>query len=247
MTNEKTTFSDFLRNIKLFLLDLLKTPFTASPSEFLSKRGFTRGRLITLLLRKDIIKRKEKVVVSTTDSGEKKVVHNLKYCIIRKNFERKVKRIYIQFFESNLPERNTEVLSEDGEGACYGATSASACNNSAPIMPMSSELISRPSILFTRVKKDKNEIDPTEINGKTLNVERKRNFHFTEEQIKKIKKRIVNEMEGGSTTTSTVGSETLRGDLGFDSPKAISLDTKDPSITKDGRSPKQDIKSLFYK
>ena len=58
-------------------------------------------------------------------------------------------------------------------------------------------------------------------------------------------------MDGGATTTFSVGSETTRGDIGYDSPRAISIKgkngKKDPSLTKDGRSPKQDMESLFGK
>jgi len=238
---EEVTFYSFYTNIRIFLSKLLKKPFDAEPSKMLKDNGFTKTRLINLLLKKGVITRNEKVVVIDTDDNKKRVEHQLKYSVLRANFERKIKRIYIQFFEKNLPPKN---INEDGVG---GATSAACCNNSAPIMPLGSDVLTRPAIGVGKAGKIINNIDPTKINGKTINeCKNMKKFIFTEEQIKEFTKRMIKE-EGGATTTVSVGAETTRGDIGYDSPKAISINKKDPSLTKDGRSPKKDLESLYRK
>jgi hypothetical protein len=238
---EEVTFYSFYTNIRIFLSNLLKKPFDAEPSKMLKDNGFTKTRLINLLLKKGVITRNEKVVVIDTDDNKKRVEHQLKYSVLRANFERKIKRIYIQFFEKNLPPKN---INEDGVG---GATSAACCNNSAPIMPLGSDVLTRPAIGVGKAGKIINNIDPTKINGKTINeCKNMKKFIFTEEQIKEFTKRMIKE-EGGATTTVSVGAETTRGDIGYDSPKAISINKKDPSLTKDGRSPKKDLESLYRK
>lgn len=214
---EETTFHAFYLNIRIFLSDLLKKPFNAEPSKYLKDRGFTKTRLINLLLKKGIITRNEKVVVNG-DTDKKKVEHQIKYSVKRNNFERNLKRIHTQFFEKNLPEK----INEDGCcGMLGGATSADNCNNSAPITPIGTQIINRPSILVGKSGKKNNNIDPTEIKGKIINegyMKNSKNFYFTEEQVNKFKKIMQEKMVNEVTTTSTVGSSTSIGSLGYAAP-----------------------------
>lgn len=85
--------------------------------------------------------------------------------------------------------------------------------------------------------------------------------YVTEEQLKKYMSSLLNKKNmysflneegegavgGGATTTFSVGANTSRGDIGYDSPKAIAVNKKDPSLTKNGRSPKNDLESLYKK
>lgn len=112
--DEETTFYAFYSNIRAFLSSLLKNPLSAEPSEYLKKRGFTKARLIKLLLLKDVISKKENIVIIPDDNGKKHAEHQTKFGVKRENFERKIKRIYIQFFEKNLPEPK-KILTENEE------------------------------------------------------------------------------------------------------------------------------------
>ena len=75
--------------------------------------------------------------------------------------------------------------------------------------------------------------------------------YVTEEQLKKYMSSLLNEegegAVGGGTSTFSVGANTSRGDIGYNSPKAIAVNKKDPSLTKNGRSPKNDLESLYKK
>ena len=66
-------------------------------------------------------------------------------------------------------------------------------------------------------KKKKNEPKPENILGKTITAEGKKGkrIFITEEQYERILKE---EGLGGATTTTSVGSETTRGDMGYDVP-----------------------------
>lgn len=220
---DETTFHAFYYNIRIFLSSLLKKPFDTKPSDYLIDRGFTKNRIINLLLKRGIISRNEKVVVIDKEDGKKKVEHQLKYSVKRDNFERNIKRIHTQFFEKNLPEK----INEDGVG---GATSAACCNNSAPIMPLGSDVLTRPAIGVGKAGKIINNIDPTEINGKTINecdMKNNKNFYFTEEQVNKFKKMMEEQMVNEVTATSTVGASTSRGDIGYDAPGFDTSGNKD--------------------
>lgn len=76
----------------------------------------------------------------------------------------------------------------------------------------------REPLLATKQKKDKDYVDPTKILGKTINEEKKmKKITFTKKQVDYIL-----EAQGVSldeaTTTSSVGAETTRGDIGYDAP-----------------------------
>lgn len=84
--------------------------------------------------------------------------------------------------------------------------------------------------------------------------------YVTEEQLKKYMSSLLNKKNmysflneegegavGGGTSTFSVAANTSRGDIGYDSPKAMDINKTDPTLTKDGRSPKNDLKSLYKK
>jgi hypothetical protein len=82
----ETTFYAFQSNLRYFLSQLLKDPINCKVGDFFKERNFSKKKLINILIKRDVIKRHEKI-----DDEEN---YNVKYNIIRKNFERKLKRIY---------------------------------------------------------------------------------------------------------------------------------------------------------
>lgn len=105
----ETTFYAFQSNLRYFLSQLLKDPINCKVGDFFKERDFSKKKLINILLKRDVIKRHEKI-----DDEEN---YNVKYNIIRKNFERKLKRIYNKYFET--PE--TEIDEATVCGASSGA------------------------------------------------------------------------------------------------------------------------------
>lgn len=93
----ETTFYAFQSNIRYFLSQLLKSPIECKPNDYLIDLGFTKKKLINILLKRDVITRHEKI----DDKDENNINYNVKYKVIRKNFERKLKRIYNKYVEKN--------------------------------------------------------------------------------------------------------------------------------------------------
>ena len=108
----ETTFYAFQSNIRYFLNQLLKNPIDCKPNDFLTDRGFSKKKLINILLKRDVITRHEKI----DDKDENNITYNVTYKVKRKNFERKLKRIYNKYFEKN--ENNKEEVDE--ATACGG-------------------------------------------------------------------------------------------------------------------------------
>lgn len=124
--SEEVTYYNFLSHIKSFLKDLLVNPATAKPSAILLSKGLNRNRLIDVMLKRGIITRDE----SINDDDEP--TYTVKYNIPKKNFDKKIKRLYSKFFEVNIP--SSQKINEDGEG---GVTNASSSGQfSQPVFPI---------------------------------------------------------------------------------------------------------------
>lgn len=121
----ETTFYAFKSNIRSFLSSLLKDPISAQPSKFLKERGFSKKKLINILLKRDVLVRHEKI--DDKDRENNNINYVVKYNVIRKNFERKLKRMYIKYFEKN---EDTEI----DESTTCGASSGAFITPIAPII-----------------------------------------------------------------------------------------------------------------
>ena len=124
----------FNNNIKKFLSDLLADPVNAKPGFLLMRNGLTRSRLLRLMMSVGMIERDEKISDTDENGQPKTATMMVKFRIPKKNFDRKLRKLWIRLFERNLPEKkyNTE-LNEEGEGA----TSAVASGQfSQPLFPM---------------------------------------------------------------------------------------------------------------
>ena len=98
------TYYSFLSNVKSFLKDLLNNPSTAKPSMELMAKGFNRSKLLSYLVNKGIITKDEKIVDEDENGNPQTAVMNGKYKVPKKDFDKKMKKLYIGLFEKNLPE-----------------------------------------------------------------------------------------------------------------------------------------------
>lgn len=126
--DKKMTFFSFESNIKNFLSELLKNPIDAKLTPFLIKNGLSRKNIIDILLKRGVLEKTEKIVDVLDDNGVNKDIFSLKYNVIRKDFDRKLKKIYYKLFEKNVPTVEKDVIeaatpigivkniTEDGEG-----------------------------------------------------------------------------------------------------------------------------------
>lgn len=112
----ETTFYAFRSNVRSFLSSLLKDPINAKVSDFLKERGFTKQKLINILLKRDVLRRREKIDDKDKENGN--INYVVKFNVVRDNFERKLKRIYNKYFEKN---EEREIDEATACGAASGA------------------------------------------------------------------------------------------------------------------------------
>ena len=108
----------FNNNIRKFLSDLLADPVNAKPGFLLMRNGLTRSRLIRLMLSIGMIERDEKISDTDENGQPKTATMMVKFKIPKKNFNRKLRKLWIRLFERNLPEKKHNMeINEEGEGA----------------------------------------------------------------------------------------------------------------------------------
>ena len=124
--------------MRRFISMLLQDPVNAQVPYIFSQRNFTRSSLLNYLLSgKDPILIRDQKICDTDENGEPKTATmKVKFRCPKKNFDRKLEKLYMRMFEKNLPPRKvkepeiTVVLSEDdvdeatgcgGSGAAGGA------------------------------------------------------------------------------------------------------------------------------
>ena len=187
----------FNSNIRYFLHQLMSDPVNAQPTFALKENGLTRAKLLYYLKKFNVIERhdrvsdkdengeyKDKATMKVSFTIKGKIDDEEEYRVPRNNFDRKIEKMRRYIFEKNLPKREFRKLPVraqelDEEGG--GATSASACNASAPVQPIFGKPISR-----TIYEGENQESKPRP----------GRNFVISEEQLEKIKE---------ATATTTVG------------------------------------------
>lgn len=111
---QETTFYRFLSEVRAFLCKLIKDPIKAEPGKYLKDRNFNKTKLINSLIRRDVLERHEKILDST-NSEEKEAKYVVKYKVRKKDFERRIYKIYIQYFEKNEPEKVNESVFKNEE------------------------------------------------------------------------------------------------------------------------------------
>lgn len=201
---QETTYYRFLSEVRAFLSKLMKDPIRAKVSAYLKDRDITRTKLIKELMNRGVLVRNEKIL-TPDKTGEKDVKYSVKYNVVKKNFETKVKRIYTKFFEKNEPEKVNEC---DGGGDCGGEALGGTSSFSVGADTTRGDVgydtvlgrLARPGYNSNR-KKKKSDND---ILGKTIQAEKKmpKRIFITEEQFRKL----IGEEAAGVTATSTVGS-----------------------------------------
>jgi hypothetical protein len=218
MASKEVTYYQFSSHIQNFLSKLKNKPTQAKPSKFLEDNEFTKEKLIRILIKRNILKRKESIK-DPTNSEEKTAKYYVKYTIIRDGFEDKMKKFYKDYF-------GKEVLTECDCGSCTGGAEGGGATNADFVggqytVPFGG-VQHRKSYLSTR-KKNKKEPKPENILGKEISENmKKRKIKLTESQMNYIlNKQGLDE----STTTFSVGAETTRGDMGYDAPAFIDKET----------------------
>ena len=123
--NDDITFFGFLSHIKAFIKKLLTSPLDADIDEYLKRNGIDKKDLLEKMLERNILEKETKI--EECDGKDKFVVV---YKVPKKNFERKIRRLYSSIFEINEISES-ETLSEDGATSCGSAMQGGGLNPDA--------------------------------------------------------------------------------------------------------------------
>ena len=118
----EVTFKRFSDEVKDFISGLLDSPTEDKElSKFFPAHGIDRKGLLGKLLDRCIVKKKETFKEEPDENGKKRSMHYIKYTVPRKDFERKMDRLFKELFECKVNEC-------DCGGAMGGGVSAGATN-----------------------------------------------------------------------------------------------------------------------
>ena len=133
---DEITVYEFMSHTQDYIRKLLIKPSIAIPDEFLLSFGLTGSVLLKSLLDSGIIERRERIISPKAPEDGNKDRFAIKYSVNRENYNENMRRLYRNLFSDKWL-NESRFISEDGEGAMGGATSAAACNDSAPTVPLS--------------------------------------------------------------------------------------------------------------
>lgn len=137
----------FNSNIRQFIYDLLQDPVNAQPSYIFKIYGYNRSILLKYLLNDGIIKRVERISDKDEQGNPKTATMMVKFRCPKKNFERKLEKLYIKLFEKNVPKKkgysNNEEINEDGACGAAAAASGASCNGGATSSASSGQFITK--------------------------------------------------------------------------------------------------------
>lgn len=143
IVRDELTMTEYKFNsaVKKFLHDILVDPINAEVPTIFKFNGFNKSKLLKYLIGTDLV-RKEQTIHDKDENGEPvTATMKVKYNVPKKNFDRKLKKLFIKLFEKNVPEiqrSEKEELTEDGEGCCdMGTTNASSSGQfNSKVFPM---------------------------------------------------------------------------------------------------------------
>lgn len=131
----KLTEYKFYNNVQRFLSDLLKDPVGAKVPFLLQANNIARNQLLYHLKSNGIINRYQKISDKDSQGNPKTARMIIKYSVPKKDFAKKMKRLFIDLVAKNVPEKIEKMISEDlgkdiDECDCGGAMGATAGNES---------------------------------------------------------------------------------------------------------------------
>ena len=108
----KLTEYKFYNNVQRFLSDLLKDPVGAKVPFLLQANGITRNQLLYHLKSRDIIKRFQKISDKDSEGNPKTAKMIIRYSVPKKNFAKKMKKLYIDMVAKNVPDNDRKKVNE---------------------------------------------------------------------------------------------------------------------------------------
>ena len=118
----KLTEYKFYNNVQRFLSDLLRDPVGAKVPFLLQANNIARNQLLYHLKSNGIINRHQKISDKDSQGNPKTAKMIIKYSVPKKDFAKKMKKLFIALVAKNVPEKIEKMLNECEGGAPMGAT-----------------------------------------------------------------------------------------------------------------------------
>lgn len=112
----KMTEYKFNSNIKKFISKLLQDPVNTEVPFIFKTNKIKRSELLRQLENSKLIVRSERISDKDENGQPKKATMMVKFKCPKKDFDRKLKKLYIKMFEKNVPKK----INEDGATGCCG-------------------------------------------------------------------------------------------------------------------------------
>jgi hypothetical protein len=124
MLREKLEMSQykFEHGVRSFLADLLDDPVNAQPNNMFKQYGLDRKSLINELIGCGVLKRKQKPT-EMEKSGRLVGVMNTSFSVPKRDFDKKLEKLYHKLFGEGSREK---LLHEEGEGGVMGGATSAA-------------------------------------------------------------------------------------------------------------------------
>ena len=129
---DEITVYEFMSHTQDYIRKLFRKPSTATPDEFLLSFGLTGPILLKSLVDSNIINRRERIISPKAPEDGNRDKFAIKYSVNRENYNENMRRLYRNLFSDKWLNESRFISEEMG-----GATSAAACNDSAPAVPFS--------------------------------------------------------------------------------------------------------------
>lgn len=122
----KLTEYKFYNNVQRFLSDLLRDPVGAKVPFLLQANNIARNQLLYHLKSNGIINRHQKISDKDSQGNPKTAKMIIKYSVPKKDFAKKMKKLFIALVAKNVPEKIEKMLNECEGGTPMGATAGDA-------------------------------------------------------------------------------------------------------------------------
>jgi 8-oxo-dGTP pyrophosphatase MutT (NUDIX family) len=126
----KLTEYKFYNNVQRFLSDLLRDPVGAKVPFLLQANNIARNQLLYHLKSNGIINRFQKISDKDSQGKPKTARMVIKYSVPKKDFAKKMKRLFIDLVAKNVPQKIEKMLTEDSEiSECDGGAAPAGTTN----------------------------------------------------------------------------------------------------------------------
>lgn len=126
----KLTEYKFYNNVQKFLSDLLRDPVGAKVPFLLQANNIARNQLLYHLKSNGIINRFQKISDKDSQGKPKTARMVIKYSVPKKDFAKKMKRLFIDLVAKNVPQKIEKMVTEDSEiSECDGGTATAGTTN----------------------------------------------------------------------------------------------------------------------